>query len=114
MKQEEITACAVCRRGVAHDRNLTFYRVRVEYLVLNVQAIQRQHGLEQFFGGGQAAARIAHVMGPGEDIAKGLSEDTGLVCFDCAVTTSIVHLGEIFGKRAEEINSSEALAPSET
>ncbi|MFP4240072.1 MAG: hypothetical protein ACLFRZ_12300 [Rhodosalinus sp.] len=92
MKQRDLKPCALCGKGMAHSGQLHFYRVRVEQHVLDVRAIQRQHGLEQMLG---PAAALGQVLGPDEDMAKGLGETTQLVCADCglssAALTTLLH-----------------------
>ena len=101
MKQNEIEKCAVCSKGVAHSNTISFYRFKIDYMVLNLPAIQRQSGLEMFFGGsGQpGAATLAHVMGGHEDMAKEMSRARGLICMDCAVKTEIAHVMEIISEK---------------
>ena len=51
MKQTEIKPCAACGKGVMHAGAPQFYQVTVQPYLVNVPAIQRQHGLEQMLGG---------------------------------------------------------------
>ena len=86
MKADEIQKCSMCGKGVMHAGIPLFYRLRVETMGVDVKAVQRHAGLEQVFGGGQAGAVLANVMGPGEDIAKPLGEPTTkILCQPCAV-----------------------------
>lgn len=80
IKQRELKPCALCKRGVAHDGNILFWRIRFDRLGLNVPAIERQHGLELLLG----SPRLAQAMGPDADIAKIIDGDhEALVCEPC-------------------------------
>lgn len=81
MKQDEIKNCLMCGKGVAHNQQITFYRIKIEQLVLNLPAIRRQAGLEMMLGNPQIAA----AMGYDEDIALPVTEKEGLVCLDCFI-----------------------------
>lgn len=87
MKQREFSPCVVCNKGVAHEGNLCFYRLKIEHMVLNVGAINRQHGLEMMLGGHGA---IAQAMGLDEDLARTASDCTVLVCADCACQDQVI------------------------
>jgi len=69
MKQSEFQKCGSCGNGMAHNGQITFWRVSAERFMLNLKAVQRKHGLEMYFGGGQAGATLANVMGTDEDLA---------------------------------------------
>lgn len=64
IKQREIKPCSLCRRGVAHDGNFLFWRLRFDRAGLDNRGIMRQHGLELMIG------PLASVMGSDPDIAK--------------------------------------------
>lgn len=84
MKQSDIKQCVGCGEGVMHDNQMTFYTVKITQWVVDLGAVQRQHGMEQMMG--QAAA-LAQVMGPNEDIAKPLEAEKDVwVCGWCANT----------------------------
>lgn len=86
MKRLEISkGCAVCGKGIMHDGQIAFYRVAIDHFVSNLQAIQRTHGLEQFFGGGPAGAALADAMGTDEDLAIKVSSNNFLVCQKCMI-----------------------------
>lgn len=95
MKQSEIQKCAVCGLGLMHGGNVTAYRFKVDHLVMDLRAIQRQHGLEQFLG----SAPMAAIMGPNEDLAKEITTAVGLVCEPCAIETPIAVLLEIMARK---------------
>jgi hypothetical protein len=87
MKARDIKPCAICGKGVMHSGVPLFYRVKVESMGVDIAAVKRHSGLEQVFGGGQAGAVLADVMGPDPDIAKPIIEDQPavLVCQTCAL-----------------------------
>lgn len=80
MKRVDIKNCNICEQGVGS--NLMFYRIVVETFILNIQAIQRQNGLEQMMGGN---AEIAQAIGPDEDLAKCLTTKTLFICQKCMI-----------------------------
>ena len=97
MKQSQITKCLTCGKGVMHNNQLVFYRVEIEYLLFDTQAIRRQHGLEQMLGNHV----LAHVMGPDEDLAKTVNKCAGLVCLDCAIHYPLAVIIEANNKEME-------------
>jgi len=100
IKQSEIQKCVSCGKGVMHDNNLTFYIADIRYMVCNIGALQRQHGMEMMMGG-SAAAGIAAIMGPDEDIAKQLHKHSGWVCMECAMSEPLAFLSEKITERAD-------------
>lgn len=83
MKQTEFQKCALCGQGVMHSSQITFYRVSIEHMVVNVGAVRRQAGLEMMLG----SPMLAHAMGAQEDMAKAVSPPcTVLVCQECGIT----------------------------
>lgn len=88
MKQHEIKPCALCGKGIMHDGNMTFYRVRVERTVVNLGAVRRQAGLEMMVGN----AAIAHALGPNEDIATTFNgPHDAFVCETCALDDRLLY-----------------------
>ena len=83
MKRTELTKCVICDQGVMHDNNIAFNRITFERFVVDIRAVQRQHGLELQLGN----ATLANVMGPDEDIAKQMGEsEVAIICDECSVT----------------------------
>ncbi len=78
MKQPELKPCAVCGKGLAHGGQISFYKVKIEQMVIDLGAMRRQAGLEMMVGG------LAFHMGPQEDIAKPLQEKEVLLCMTCS------------------------------
>lgn len=112
MKRRELEMCCVCGKGVAHGNNIAFYRIKIEHMLLHAPNIQRRHGLEQFFGGGQAGAVLAEVMGDDGDIAVPVTSESGLICQVCAITGGCVAaVFEKMGECAEKLEAKQ-LTPS--
>lgn len=105
LKQRDLTACAVCGKGVMHDGTPTFYRIQIEHYVVDIRAVQRQCGLEQMLGG---AAALAQVMGPDDDMAKRAYAGTAIVCQPCSLKPDLclAHLAEC----VDETNGGEPCA----
>lgn len=93
MKAKDLKPCALCGHGVMHTRVPLFYRVRIESMGIDMQAVQRAHGMEQFFGGAVALARAFE----DPEIAKPLgNERIALVCQACALeSTPLAVLSEM-------------------
>ncbi len=83
MKEAELrkhTTCSLCKKPIGHTKLPLFWRVTVERFGIDVQAVQRQHGLTLMIG-----APLAAVMGPDETMARPLMEPKVLtVCETCA------------------------------
>ena len=82
MKHRDLKPCMVCGKGVMHNRSIQFYRVKVDFMMVDLAAVQRAQGLEQMLGGN---AMIANAMGPDEDLAVPTSTVEGLLCLDCGI-----------------------------
>lgn len=82
IKQDEIKPCAICKRGVAHDGNFLFWRLRFDRAALNPGGIHQQHGLEQMVG----SPALARIMGTNPDIAKVIEGPLNVwVCEPCVL-----------------------------
>ena len=102
MKRDELQKCICCGKGMMHNNDPFFYRMLLEYFAVDMKAVHRQAGLEQFTG----SPAIASVMGPDEDIAKSISKTvTVFVCFTCSTSEqqsiALIH-EEAQGKVAAE------------
>lgn len=95
MKQKDIKKCVLCGKGVMHDGQVTFYRLKIERLIINVGAIKRQHGLEMMIGGSLAA-----VMGPNEDMARPVDGEPigAIVCEECSMKDCLAAIYERAGR----------------
>lgn len=90
MKAKEIQMCAKCRNGVA-AAGPVFYTATIQAHCLDARGIQRTHGLEQFFGGGNTGATLARIMGDDPDISQPLGEASRVwVCGSCALEPALL------------------------
>ena len=72
MKQTDIKKCAICENGMMHLGIPFFYVIKIQRHSIDLEAIQRQNGLEQMLGG---CAQLANVMGPDEDMTKSFTDE---------------------------------------
>ena len=97
MKEKELrerAECGICDRKIMKSASPLFYVVSIQRFGVEMRAVHRQAGLEQFLGGSVA---IAQAMGPDEDMATELTDKKELtVCEGCAGKPIEVHrLSEI-------------------
>jgi hypothetical protein len=91
MKQRDIKKCGICDKGMMHSA-ITFYTLRVQYMAIDVGAVQRQDALETLCGGSPA---IAQALGPNEDLAVPLGDpDDVWICLDCSISHGLAQLHE--------------------
>ncbi|HYF16306.1 MAG TPA: hypothetical protein VEA40_00455 [Ramlibacter sp.] len=90
MNRADFQPCCCCGKGVAHTGVPLFWRVRIERMGIERGAVQQQHGLEQFFGGGHGAVALADVFAGGP-LARPLQDSATevLVCETCAVSSGL-------------------------
>ena len=82
MKQTDFKPCGHCHKGIMHTGVPLFYRVTIERMGLDLQAVHRQHGLEMVMNG---HAKIANIMGANEDMGLPIGPASiGLLCEQCA------------------------------
>ena len=83
MKQPDFQPCCLCHKGIMHTGLPVFYRIRIESMGIDIKAVNRQLGFEQFMGGNAA---LAYHMGAQESLASSLDEGkTLLLCHACAL-----------------------------
>jgi len=93
LKQEDLTKCGGCGKGVMHNGCPIFYRMKISSYWVNAGAVKRQTGLEMMLGG---AAGLAAVMGTNEDLAKPMGDGIEInACMDCALEMPIAALMDI-------------------
>lgn len=88
MRAEELKPCAICGKGMAHAGVPLFYRVRLEHMGINANAVRRTDAMERFFGGSAANPAGIAVARVFEDpvIAEPIVDATEvLVCQPCAL-----------------------------
>ena len=84
MKLEEFTPCLRCRRPVGEVHPLQFYRLSIEQMVFDHQAIQMTAGLSLQL----RSPALVNVFNPTPELAKPLGEpDTFLLCLNCATSS---------------------------
>lgn len=87
MKAGDFKPCVLCGRGVMHAGFPVFYRVRIEHMGIDRQAVQQTSGMEGFFMGNVPIARAFQ----DPEIATPLFPAvTSLVCQTCAVEPHLV------------------------
>jgi len=81
MKKEDIKKCIRCNKGVMHTGLPLFWVIKLERFGIDVNAVDRQVGLEKLCGVG-----LAGILGPNEDIASSITgEMKAVVCESCAM-----------------------------
>lgn len=95
MSADDVTACVGCGKPAAHS--MFFYLVNVQQAAVDMNAVQRQSGLEQMLGGNAA---IAAAMGD-RNVIQRWPYGTGRaqVCNDCMLT---VTLGELMSAMEDD------------
>lgn len=105
-KRKDISDCAVCGGKLMAKGSLTFYRLNIERLIFDVQAIREQHGLETMMG----SPMLASVMGPDQNLALLLDGPCEvLVCENCAISPLNVCMLPIILEREAQKKAAESL-----
>ena len=105
MKQNEFKRCILCGEGMMHNRDIQFYTVAVKTFIIDLRAVQRQAGLEMYFGGGAAGGSLAAAMGTNEDLAKQASDSGDMfVCTQCMLEHGLgaLHMTEMAEERGAD------------
>lgn len=94
VKEPELRALATCRCcGERVGRaGPVLYRVRVERIMLDLAACERQQGLAMMLGGN---GFLAMLMGANEDLAVIIEDRTIGVCSNCAITTRVIEVLDV-------------------
>lgn len=87
MKRTDFKPCANCGKGVAHTGLPLFWVVEIQRFGIDAQAVQRQHGMEQFFGGNRpGAVALADVFNDGAPLASPINDKVKiLLCETCVL-----------------------------
>lgn len=92
MKQKDFTPCKKCGKGVMHTGIPLFYRITVEQMGVDGNAVRKAHGLEMMLG---RAAPLGQVLGLNEDIGIPIGDPSkGLLCMTCSQDINLC-LGEV-------------------
>jgi hypothetical protein len=110
MKQTDLRPCVCCGKGVMHSNGIAFFRVQVDHMVVNLQAVQRQAGLEMVLAGNAA---LAYHMGPQDDIALEASTSRAVVCQDCFLTVPAASLWERMSEPDHDVSNRETSESSD-
>lgn len=89
MKRSELKNCAVCDKGLMHSGSVAFFRVTLQRMIFDLDAVRELHGLETMM----RSPVIANVLGPNRDLADPLNEEgpiTILICDDCSTSPHIL------------------------
>lgn len=93
MDRKDFKPCAACGKGVMHTGLPLFWTVDVQRWGIDAQAVRRQHGMEQVFGGGAGAAvAMADIFSSGP-IARPLDPAPPLrllVCEACVTQAQVL------------------------
>lgn len=96
LKRSDIRPCGLCGKGIMSVGSPTFFRVKIERFVVDTGAVHRQAGLETMLG-----TALANVLGPDADLANQFSEQTALICDQCAMeTTCLARVAEEIWEKA--------------
>lgn len=90
MKEKELreaATCGLCNEKIGKSGLPLFMRVSVKRYGLKADALRRQTGFGMLMGNGA----LAQIMGPNEDMAEIISENTVTVCETCGLENSILH-----------------------
>ena len=92
--RKELQPCAVCKHGMAHNRQVEFYEVILTQVLLDYNSIRQIAGLEMMLG---AAAPLASILGPTTQVGIRVPEPKRvLVCHECMFErpgeTILIHL----------------------
>lgn len=74
-----------------HAGQIQALHIKIEQLIADPQAIQRQHGLELMLSN----STLAFHMGTQEDLLKPIGKGEFLICMLCALDNPIVSLLEL-------------------
>lgn len=85
MKASELKPCTSCGKGMMHDDNPIFYKITMETMGIDIQAVREIHGLEMMLG---KAAPLASVLGTNPDIAMELDTTEHLICLKCLLKST--------------------------
>lgn len=99
----DLRPCDSCSRPLAKQLDeptmLNAYRIRLDYLVLDVGAVRQFGGLALFFGGNEL---LAGVFATDPELYKCFGRDEVLVCFNCYATQSLASIAEGAIRRREK------------
>lgn len=88
MNRTDFKPCAKCGKGVMHTGLPLFYRVRIERMGIDLNAVRTQHGLELMLG----SPAIADVFSPHNAIANPIPDSLVevLICETCSMEDTMI------------------------
>lgn len=92
IKRTDLRPCALCKKGLMSGGTVDIYAIAFEQHIINPAAVQREMGLENFFGGGQAGATLAVAMGTNSDMTAVTQRKEVLICQGCMMNGRIADL----------------------
>lgn len=105
MKAKELRPCGICGNGLMHTGVPLFYRVTIEVMGIDLQAVRERRGLEMLFGDKPGSAALAEVFAPTGEVANRVHDpDSMLICQQCAANyehACILRLAELASKTKE-------------
>lgn len=88
MKLEDFKKCAICGKGVLHNRIPLFYRVKIQRFGIDMRAVKEQSVLEMMIGG-----PLAQVMGPNRDFTDPITKEIEVfICESCSSEATCIAL----------------------
>ncbi len=105
MKATELkkhATCSLCRNPILSSGLPLFWRVTIEHLAVDIGAVNRQYGLGTMLG----SHALAATMGPDEDVAKPIVDQTQItVCQHCSLASELpvmvlAEIGRAHNRRA--------------
>lgn len=83
----EIRPCASCGKGVMAGGQVSFYEVTAVQCIVDLQNVQRMHGLEMMMGGNVGVARA---LSPDNTVAHRVGHPVkSWICQSCAVESPL-------------------------
>lgn len=100
MKAEDMRKCDRCNQGLMRNGAITFWRIYLERMVVDVNAVKAIGGLSAILG----SERLATILAPNDNVAVPVtSPDEAIICDACAMDhDTIFELAEEAAKSAEK------------
>ena len=100
LKQEDLRPCGLCGKGLMNSGIPLCYRITIDRLGFDHQAIKELAALETMVGS-------ANVMGPNKDLAKPITDQyTALICEKCGSHKQVC-MGELMERISPDEDEAE-------
>ncbi len=105
MKAQELKKCGICHEGLMANGGLPlFYRVTIETMGVDTQAVRERHGLSLILGSGA----LAEVFASRSEVANLVHAPSMLlVCLRCATDLDRRHCLSELNAMADEVSTAE-------